>query len=368
MESENIKRFITCAVPVGACNFHCHYCYLRCHHRGGIADFVLPPAELARRLSRERLGGACYFNLCGDGETMLHPQLIPLVGRLTQEGHFCDIITNGTVTERFDELIASLSEVQRERLLIKFSFHWDELNRTGLLDAFAENVSRCRGSGMSCSVEVTPEDNLIPRIGEIKAYALERFGALPHITVARDEGKPDYPLLTALEREQYGKIWGQFDSEMFRFKLQYFGKPCKDFCYAGDWSVILDLGTGEYRQCYAGQRLGNIRDNRPLRFRPIGRCRSPHCHNCHAFLTLGTIPTLQTPSYTQMRDRVTVNGEHWLNPAGRAFFSTRLMERNTLLGPGMRFLICVRGVPRYMYHSLRRTVKKGLLHKNVGEG
>ena len=77
--ADQIKRFITCRVPVTACNFNCMYCYLRSIEKRTIENFVLAPEELSKKLSIERLGGICYFNLCADGETMLHPQLISLV-------------------------------------------------------------------------------------------------------------------------------------------------------------------------------------------------------------------------------------------------------------------------------------------------
>lgn len=52
----------------------------------------------------------------------------------------------------------------------------------------------------SFTIEVTPSDELIPYIDEMKEVSLREFGALPHITVARDESKPDYPLLTKLSK------------------------------------------------------------------------------------------------------------------------------------------------------------------------
>ena len=326
-----IKRFITCVIPVYACNFRCHYCYLDDHQakEGGYKKLIMSPEEIAKSLSVERLGGPCYFNLCGVGETMLHSELIELISQLTRQGHFADIITNGTISKKFDELVEALDEEQKRRLMIKFSFHWLELKRKNLLDEFTGNVEKIRNNGISFSIEITPNDELVPYIYEIKKYSIEHFGALPHITVTRSEASDSIPLQTKYSKEEYYKIWSQFDSEMFAFKYRMFGEKRKEFCYAGSWSLNIDLGTGVYRQCYAGQNLGNISEvDRPINFQPIGRCLYPHCVNCHAFLTFGTIPSLAAPTYKNMRDRVTQSGDHWLSRECIEFYSSKLNESN----------------------------------------
>lgn len=357
-----IKKFITCAVPVNICNFHCQYCYLRNYKKREktIDDFIFPPEKLVQYLSIERLGGVCYFNFCGDGETLLHPQIIPLVSLLLQEGHFCDIITNGTMTKKFDFLINTLSAKQREKLLIKFSFHWRELIRTGLLDEFANNIRKCKKAGISYSIEITPEDALIPHIDVIMKYSIDTFGALPHITVARDESDPELSFLTKLSKDEYVKTWGRFNSELFNFKIKHFGIKRTEFCYAGQWSIYVNLKTGIYRQCYDGRVLGNITDDGSLHLCPVGRCASPHCYNCHAFLTLGTIPKLEAPSYTMMRDRISTNGEHWINEKGRIFFSAKLKDSNVLISPSLKNCLYLIGFLRAAYCSFKRCVIKVL--------
>lgn len=326
--AEIIKRFITCQVPVTICNFNCQYCYLRNIQEKTISPFVLEPIDLAAKLSTDRLGGQCYFNLCADGETMLHPQLIGLIKQLTNDGHYADIITNGTISKKFDELILELSPIQQKHLMIKFSFHYMELKKRKLLDKFVENVNKIRESDISFSIEITPHDELIPLIDEIKAFSINKFGALPHLTVARDVDTKGIELLTRLSRKEYGEVWGQFESAMFDFKFSTFNHKRKEFCYAGDWSIKLDLESGKYRQCYVGEELGNICDEGPLNFSAIGRCRMPHCFNGHAFLALGDIPELNCPTYTEERDRICSDGSHWLKESCQEFFSTKLYENN----------------------------------------
>lgn len=326
--ADQIKRFITCRIPVTACNFNCMYCYLCGIEKRTIIDFVLPPEVLAQKLSVERLGGVCYFNLCADGETMLHPQLILLVKELTKAGHYVDIITNGSLTKKFDELINSLSTEEQSRLMIKFSFHYMQLKEKNLLNTFLENVKKIERSEISFTVEITPHDELIEYIDEIKKFSIEHFGALPHITVARDSSTREIAILTKYSRDDYKKIWGQFDSPLFDFKISTFNKKRKEFCYAGDWSLYLDLETGKYRQCNVGMELGNICDDAPMHFQAIGRCAIPHCFNGHAFLALGDIPELICPTYAEERDRECSDGKHWLKENCRCFYSSKLYESN----------------------------------------
>ena len=88
-------------------------------------------------------------------------------------------------------------------------------------------------AGASITVEITPSDELEPYIDEVKEFSIKHFGALPHITIGRNELKPGYVRLTKHTEEEYNKIWGQFDSELFRFKTHIWEKKIKDFCYAG---------------------------------------------------------------------------------------------------------------------------------------
>ena len=122
---DEIKRYIDCTVPVTNCTLRCHYCYITQHRLfdGPIPDLPYSPAHVRRALSKERLGGTCLINFCGDGETTLVPKLVEYVRELLEEGHYVMIVTNGTVTKRmveFSELPASL----KKHLFFKFSYHF----------------------------------------------------------------------------------------------------------------------------------------------------------------------------------------------------------------------------------------------------
>lgn len=331
---DKIKRFITCNVPVAACNFRCSYCYLPQKGRaytGKKANLPHSVEFIAKCFSKERLGGACHLNFCAPGETLLYSEIVPLVKALAAEGHFCSIITNGILSKRFDEIVSFCTDDEKSRLFIKFSFHWMQLKEKNLFETFVANVNKMKNAGVSFTVEITPHDELVPYIDEIKEFSIKNFGALPHITVARNEGKKEIALLTKYSREEYRKIWSQFDSTLFDFKFAVFGVRRNEFCRAGELTLNLDLGSGDYCQCFCGAFLGNIYDlSKPVNFRPIGRCRLPHCFNAHGYISLGAIQKLddgiKIPTYAEERDRLCADGSHWLQPVYREFLSHHAWE------------------------------------------
>lgn len=328
---DRIKRFITCLVPVFACNFKCEYCYLDSHKGSktrGIRPLVMEPVEIANSLSVERLGGKYYFNLCAAGETMLYPQLIELVSALTKAGYYIDIVTNGVINKRFDELISTLSSDQKKHLFIKFSFHYLELIKRKQMDDFLKSIEAVKSSAISYSIEITPCDYLIPYIDKIKEFSIEKFGALPHITIARNESVKEISILSKYNRDEYQTIWSQFNSTLFNFKLSIFNQKRCEFCYAGDWSLAVNLAAGYYSQCYVANCLGKIKDlDKDINFRAIGKCREPHCFNGHACLALGCIPEINSPLYADERNRVMENGHEWLRPEIKSFLVQNLSSK-----------------------------------------
>ncbi len=358
--NNKIIYFVGCGIPVYSCNFRCKYCYLEQHsdpYTKGIIKFAQSPSYISKFFDREKLGGLCYFNMCASGETLLHPEIIELVNLLTKQGHFVDIITNGTLKKKFEDLISLLDYEQRKHLMIKFSFHYLELKRTGMLEDYVSNVHIVKASGISFSIEITPHDELIPYIEEIKQFSIKNFGALPHITVARNEATTNIELLTKLLRDEYKKVWSVFESKMFDFKFSIFSVRRYEFCYAGLWSLQLSLESGEYYQCYGGDLLGNIKDGK-LKLKAIGSCRQPHCFNGHAYLTYGNIPELDSPVYTDMRDRICLDGTHWIQEECRDFFSTKLIDNHTELSESEKNRIkrC-----SYLDRVLNR-LKRGIIH------
>jgi len=286
-------------------------------------------------LSVERVGGAAIVNFCAHGETLILPQNLEYIKAILGAGHFVMIVSNMTPAGAIGELL-KLPPEQLERLFFKCSFHWLELKRLNLLQAFADNVNRAWKAGASITVEITPSDELEPEIPEIKKFSLEHFGALPHITVARDENR-GYEILTKHTKAEYEKIWGQFDSPLFDFKMSIWGKKIRDFCYAGDWSYSINMATGDIFRCSSCGNIGNLFPyryeggvgiRRFPRYPAAKRCPFPHCYNGHFWATFGMLPDVKALTYAETRDRIRKDGTHWVYPRMLAAFRSKAETNN----------------------------------------
>lgn len=371
---DEIKKLILIWVPMSICNFRCHYCYLaqRDEHYQGIQPHMrYAPQQVAAALSKERLGGCAFINICADGETLLTKDIDLYIKALAEEGHYIEVVTNLTVTAMLDKILQWDTALLR-RIEFKCSFHYLELKKRNLLDKFAENVKKVWAAGASANIEITPSDELIPYLDEVREYSMKNFGALPHITIARDDRTKGIDYLTGLKMEDYDRVWSAFDSDFWKYKKTIFGKRQKDFCYAGMWSLLVNLSTGMARQCYCGKRLGNIFEN-PKAALPedaIGRCRIAHCYNGHALLTLGLIPGATQTGYGDIRNRVKSDGSEWLQPELKEFFNTKLINSNQELSVQEKRrailkndISAVRQLPirvgRRFFSLLKKKVKRG---------
>ncbi|MEQ8154208.1 MAG: radical SAM protein [Clostridiaceae bacterium] len=329
---DKLKRYIECYIPTETCNLRCKYCYITQLRKfnNKIAMFTQTPDAIRKALSVERLGGVCLLNFCAGGETLLADDVLDVLKALLEEGHYVMVVTNGTLSKRFDE-IASFPPQLLKRLIFKFSFHYLELLRLNMLERYFENIEKMRRCGCSFTVEITPNDDLIPHIEDIKNLCLKKLGTLCHITIGRDDRTSGIEVLSNYSFDKYQKIWSAFNSELFNFKTTIFYKKRKEFCYAGDWSVYINLVTGSMKQCYCGRELDNIYYDitKSLKFEAIGHsCKIAHCYNGHAFLTLGDIPELETPTYAEVRNRIDNQGRNWLQPEMKAFLSQKLENNN----------------------------------------
>lgn len=330
---DKLRRFIGVFVPNTVCNLRCPYCYLQYRKCGDhkFPKFDYTPDEFRKIFSRNRLGGTCMINFTADGETLLDPQMVDYIRAVLEEGHYVEIITNATVTSAF-ERIAAFPKEMLQRVMFKCSFHYLELKKRGWLDRFFSNIRMVRDAGASFTVELMPYDEIIPFRQEIYDLCVHEVGAPCHLTVGRDASNPkELPLLTKLSREEYAKTWGMFKSEMFDFKLSVFEERRTEFCYAGDWMMPFYMANGRMTQCYRTCRSVDIIKNpsKAIRFKAIGHfCQSPHCWNAHAWMTFGCIPSLDTPHYDEMRNRVCIDGSEWLQPRFKSFVHQQFKDNN----------------------------------------
>lgn len=330
---DKIKKWIEMYIPVESCTLRCDYCYITQHRlfAKGLPNLPHSPEEVRKALSVKRLGGICFINMCGGGETLLPPKVIDYVKALLEEGHYVSLVTNGTVTSALRKIAAFDSKLLKH-LFLKFSYHYVELKNRNLLDKFFDNIRMVRDAGASFTLEETANDNTIPYIDEMKKVAIDNVGALPHISIARDETDPNsLPILTKLSKNDFYKTWSTFNSNLFKYKFSIFGIKRHEFCYAGLWSLSVNIGTGAVSQCYKTYYNINLFDNldKPLEMRPIGcHCPECHCYNGHSFISWGDIPSLKAPTYAELRNRVCKDGSEWLKPEMKSFMASKLWETN----------------------------------------
>jgi len=359
---EKIKRFIECLIPVTACNLKCSYCYViqRDNRKNQMAQWKYSPEQIGAALNRERWGGTCYFSICGAGETTLQTGLEDVVFQILKQGHFVNITTNGTVRKRLEAIVESSSQYI-DHLHFAFSFHYLELKQRGLMDTFFENVNYVKAAGASILVQINLCDEYLPHLDDIKRICLERVGAMPQVAATRKEetGLREIELLTDYSREQYELFGQSFDSPLFAFTMKNFNVKRKEFCYAGDWSATLDLSTGIMRRCYCSYVYQDVFKNpdEKLRFIAVGNlCGSPFCMNSSHFMSLGVIPSVETPTYAALRDRESAG---WYNDTMRAFASSKLCESNSEYPPLKKFGCNVLGAADMIVRNLYQNFIKG---------
>lgn len=363
---ETMKLFIECTVPTRACNMKCDYCYVTQNKwwASKMPDMSLCVDNVKEAFRKTRLGGACMVNICAQGETMLPPQMIEIIKSILENGHYVMVVTNGTLKKRFEE-VCSFPEELRKRLFFKFSFHYLELKKQNLFDTYLANINMIHEHGISYTVEITPDDEYVPFIPEIKEWCMTNLGALCHVTVPRDERVEGFPLMTGMTRSEFVNTWKDFDSDLFNFKESIFEVKRNEFCYAGKWSIALNLVTGEYKQCYKGKVLGNFYENmdKPLKYLAVGNnCKEGHCFNGHAFMGFGLIPEVRTTSYADMRNRIRSDGEEWLNEDMKYFMDHPLQEANDEFSETEKIVANLKNTVYTAKCNLKNAVKRMIKH------
>ncbi|WP_080656976.1 polysaccharide pyruvyl transferase family protein [Selenomonas ruminantium] len=334
IQKEKIHRFIDLQLrDTTTCNFHCEYCYVwrRDGYQEGRKTSDFSPIQIRHALSLSRCGGACFVNICASGETLLSRDITQLVSELLAEGHYVSLVTNGTTTRKIKEIL-SLDKKYLERMFFKLSYHYFELQKRHLEDVFWRNVKLIAESPCSYTIEITPNDRLIPYIPKIKNIFQDKAnGAMPHISFARDSTRDDFDLLSDLTIDDYEAIWGQFDSMMFSLKKKLYNQRISYFCYAGDWTFNISLQSGNLQTCYRQKKLYPFLSCKgsPIPVAPVGdKCAMRYCFNGHAFIAWGAIPELKCNSYLDMRDRVDNEGKHWIKPLYARAMKQKLYNNN----------------------------------------
>lgn len=355
----NINRFFECLLPTTQCNLVCEYCYIIQENRRGMEQIGLDydVQHIIKALSKKRLGGSCYFSICGTGETFLQRECVDIIKGLLNEGHYVNVTTNGTVTKRIVELLDFNKEMLKN-LHFAFSFHYIELKKLKQVDIFFDNIKRVKEAGCSFVVQFNLYDGYLPYLDEVKKLCLDKVGELPQVAATRLElngdVKSNIKFHTQLSDDEYINIGKSFNSPLFDFTIQNFNKKRNEFCYAGDWAFNLNLKTGDLKACYHSGKIQNIFKNieKPIIYEAVGRnCNSTYCINSSHFLSLGCIPSLKTPSYATLRNR---DKAGWYNDELKEVLSKQFGDYKSEYSSIKKFSINTVGSLRKLKRNLLR--------------
>lgn len=93
----------------------------------------------------------------------------------------------------------------------------------------------------------------------------------------------------------------------------------------------LNMATGDFRPCYASPITINLFKNikKPIKFYSVGHhCCSPFCMNSSHFISFGVIPDYKAPTYFDLRNRKTLNGDNWINKDMQKVMSQKLYDNH----------------------------------------
>lgn len=314
-EPKNKIMHFSCELGSCVCNLKCSYCYVDFYdpelkdnsHFHHSVDFML------KALSPQRLGAFAFFNMCGEGETLLKPGIIELVYGLLSMGHYVGLITNGTVTPKVEELIGFPNDLKK-RLLVQNSLHYIELKNQNKLSVYFENVHKLREGEISVSVTMPGSDIYLNYKDEIKNVCLENLGVVPAISPIRkmEEKGIGFPNGSEYEWDKYIQTWSDFNSKAIDMRTGTLDK-IQIPCYAGVSSGWINLSTGELRSCVPGEELDNIYDdiNRNIKFRSSPRnCPYEYCSHSGLYLSGRTNEGKLLPTWYDMWDKIDLNGKH----------------------------------------------------------
>ena len=329
-DNAKMKAYVGINVPVTICNLRCDYCYIsqkgsciaKNPHMKGVPEYI------GRFLSYVKEDEAFLIGLCGNGETLLGDQFIELCIELLNAGHYLHIVTNGILTDKIKTLIERAG-INAAHILFKMSFHYKELRDKKLLMKFVESVQYIDASVASYTIELVPHDELLDQIEEIKLFSKKYFGAFPHVTIGRNE-MDGRKLLSKLSYEEYYKVWKQFDSSLFEYKMKmYEQKGCE--CNAGRYTININLETGKISRCTTIEEcVGNAYTSEKLclNYEKVkDDCPLGYCYNCHVYGPLGIIASEKgTPTYLEIRDRKKNDGGHWIKEPMARFLKQRICD------------------------------------------
>ena len=169
-----------------------------------------------------------------------------------------------------------------------------------------------------------------------------------------DEHNFPIKMHTELSPEDYYQYGASFDSKLFEITYQNFNVKREEFCYAGDWSGVLNLANGWLQKCYQNKEGQNIFEDidKPIRFTAVGNyCNNVYCVNSSHFMSLGVIPSVETPTYAELRNR---DSAGWYSEEMKNFLNGKLKESNREYGKFKKFKSNLES----FYYKIRRYIRR----------
>jgi hypothetical protein len=244
---------------------------------------------------------------------------VPIVYGLLRQGHFVNIVTNGIVTERLEEIVRFPADYL-QRCAFMFSLHYLELVRLNKLNEFFENINKIKKAGCSFQIKFVADDSYVPYREEIKNICIEKVGAPPQVSIPTDHNNR-HTLYSSLSVEKFSEVWKDYESPTLDTEISNYMVKHTAFCYAGEHYLALDIDTGNAWPCFASDSVQNIFNNvdEPIVFKPIGHnCPHKYCIIVMMAGVFGIMPSVKFSTYAELRDRPEAE---WFNPAMREFCS-----------------------------------------------
>lgn len=366
--SDIMNKLILCFIPTNKCNLRCSYCFVSQTNEWERDDiqFRYPVEHIIKGLSKERLGGSCYINLTAQGETLLYKDIVSLTRGLLEEGHHVEIITNATITKKIDEILDFPDDLL-ENLFFKCSYHYEQMKGKPIEKVYWQNIDKIKKSPCSFTIELMPHDEIVGELDQICKDCTVHAGAVCHATVGRVDKNRNMPILTSQSQDEYVNTWSRLNSAMFNLKVKLFGVRRKEFCYAGKWSLLIDVASGEVSQCYGRINTQNIFEDlsKPIQFVPVGySCMLPFCFNGHSHIAWGIIPELNSPTYYEVRNRDCEDGSSWVKKHSENYFKQKFINNHKTYSKSQKILHTIVN-PFYLackifhdLHGVKRKLKK----------
>lgn len=294
-----ITKYIHAIQSGTICNLRCQYCYvpdLEHENRLEPTKFNYPLEQIAKAISKERIGGTALITYVGGGETFLTDESIELLKLFLLEGHVLNAASNMTYTPSIEK-ICNFPDELKKRLQFSGSFHYKELVKRNLLETYFNNLQKCYDAGITSYVNLTLGNDCKDEIDNIKELVYEKTGKEPFI-------------LYCLDAKENWKRCSFFTSDYLNFLSQKvhidhllieneisYEKRQNKFCYMGDWGLVYNLETGTISPCFdtPASMSQNIVENldKPIKFKAIGTCCSNYCAMGARFLGLGVVPDIK---------------------------------------------------------------------------